>query len=271
VEVDLPALKGTAPGRDDIQRQPMPIIRYADEEIVVVDKPAGLTTMRHPEEVSEHGRRARRFLPPTLADLLPNLLAGRRGGSRPVIAVHRLDKDTSGLVVFARSPQAVRHLGSQLRAHAVDRTYQAVVRGRPPEGTIESWLIADRGDGRRGSSKQPGEGQHAVTHVRVIEDLGEYTFIECRLETGRTHQIRIHLGEAGAPLCGERTYDRPLHGKPVPDGSGMDRVALHAAVLGLEHPTTGEQMRWMALLPPDMQQLLAKLRRSKGREGGAQR
>jgi 23S rRNA pseudouridine1911/1915/1917 synthase len=239
----------------------MPIIRHADDTVVVVDKPAGLTTMRHPEEAAEFGRRARRFLPPTLADLLPDLLAGRRGGNRPVIAVHRLDRDTSGLVVFARTPEAARHLGRQLRAHTVDRLYQAIVRGQAHEGRIESWLIADRGDGRRGSTSTPGEGQRAITHVRVLQRLGPCTLVECRLETGRTHQLRIHLGEAGTPLCGERIYDRPVHGKPVPDDSGLQRVALHAAVLGFEHPATGKRLRWTSPLTADMRQLLDRLRR----------
>jgi 23S rRNA pseudouridine1911/1915/1917 synthase len=264
VEVELPELEtqhtGSQPHRG--QRHPQPIIRHADDEIVVVDKPAGLTTMRHPEEAAEFGRRAQRYLPPTLADLLPDLLAGRPGGGRPVIAVHRLDRDTSGLVVFARTPEAARHLGRQLRAHTVERVYQAIVRGKARDGRIESWLIADRGDGRRGSAPESGKGQHVVTHVRVVEPLGDYTLVECRLETGRTHQLRIHLGEAGTPLCGERVYDRPQHGKPAPDGSGMKRVALHAAVLGFEHPAPGQHMRWTAPLPADMRELLGRLRRT---------
>jgi 23S rRNA pseudouridine1911/1915/1917 synthase len=263
IDVELPDMESHPSGssRKEQHREPQPIVRYADEEIVVVDKPAGLTTMRHPEEAAEFGRRARRYLPPTLADMLPGLLARRHGDNRPVIAVHRLDKDTSGLVVFARTPAAARHLGRQLRAHTMDRVYQAIVRGRAREGRIESWLIADRGDGRRGSSSTSGEGQRAVSHVHVVEALGDYTLIECRLETGRTHQIRIHLGEAGTPLCGERIYDRPIHGKPAPDSSGIKRIALHAAVLRFEHPTTGAQVGWIAPLPADMRQLLERLRR----------
>jgi 23S rRNA pseudouridine1911/1915/1917 synthase len=240
----------------------VPVVRYADEHVVVVDKPAGLTTMRHPEEAAEFGARARRFLPPTLADRLPALLAGSGAGGRPVIAVHRLDKDTSGLVVLARTPQAARQLGQQFRAHSVDRLYLGVVRGRARPARIESWLVGDRGDGRRGSAPQAG-GQHAVTHVRVVEELGDYTLVECRLETGRTHQVRIHLGEAGTPLCGERVYDRPVHGRPLPDGSGAGRVALHAAVLGFEHPATGKRMRWTAPLPADMAGLVQRLRKGK--------
>jgi 23S rRNA pseudouridine1911/1915/1917 synthase len=135
------------------------------------------------------------------------------------------------------------------------------VRGRAKNARIETWLVRDRGDGRRGSSATPGEGQRAVTHVRVVEALGEYTLLECRLETGRTHQVRIHLGEAGTPLCGERIYDRPLHGKPLPDGSGISRIALHAALLGFEHPSTGERMRWTSKLPKDIAVLVERLRR----------
>jgi 23S rRNA pseudouridine1911/1915/1917 synthase len=255
VEVREPAAKRVRPaGREG----PQPVVRFADAHVVVVDKPAGLTTMRHPEEAAEFGARARRFLPPTLADLLPGLL----GGGRPrVVAVHRLDKDTSGLVVFARTPAAARHLGRQFREHTVDRSYLALVRGRAAPGTIESHLVRDRGDGRRGSSPQPGAGQRAVTHVRVVEDLGAYTLIECRLETGRTHQIRIHLGEAGTPLCGERVYDRPPHGQPLPDHSGARRVALHAATLGFVHPATGRPMKCMSPLPKDLQRLVDRLRK----------
>jgi 23S rRNA pseudouridine1911/1915/1917 synthase len=245
---------------------PPPVVRYADAEVVVVEKPAGLTTMRHAEEAAEFGQRARRYLPPTLADLLPTLLAkGKPGRQPPVRAVHRIDKETSGLVVFARTATAEGALGRQFRAHGIDRRYLALVRGRARPGRIESWLVRDRGDGRRGSAATPGEGQHAVTHVRVVEELGDYTFIECRLETGRTHQVRIHLGEAGTPLCGERVYDRPLHGKPLPDGSGAHRVMLHAASLGFDHPATSKRMQWTSPLPRAMADLLKRLRRQAAR------
>jgi 23S rRNA pseudouridine1911/1915/1917 synthase len=222
----------------------------------VADKPAGLTTMRHAQEAAEFGARARRFLPATLADLLPPLLPG----AGQVRAVHRLDKETSGLVVFARTAEAERHLGRQFRAHSSERVYLAVVRGQAKGGRIESNLVRDRGDGRRGSAAT-GQGQRAVTHVRVVEELGEYTLVECRLETGRTHQVRIHLGEAGTPLCGERVYDRPLHGRPLPDGSGATRPALHAAVLAFDHPVTGRRLRFSTPLPPDLDKLIRRLRR----------
>ena len=262
------------------------VIRYADAQVVVVEKPAGLTTMRHPDEAAEFGRRAQRFLPTTLADLLPRLLAMKERGkeskkphrfrgkppspSRPFApspsrfflrAVHRLDKDTSGLVVFARTSEAERELGRQFRAHSIERRYLAVVRGRPRPGKIDTWLVRDRGDGRRGSSTQPGAGQRAITHVRIVEDLGKFTLVECRLETGRTHQVRIHLGEVGTPICGERVYDRPLHGRPLPDVSHASRLALHAARLEFDHPTTGRRMVWTSPWPEDLARLLRQLRK----------
>jgi 23S rRNA pseudouridine1911/1915/1917 synthase len=243
-----------APGR--------PVIRHADAQVVVVDKPAGLTTVRHAEETAEFGKRARRYLPATLADVLPGLLAkGKRRRSARVRAIHRLDKETSGLVVFARTSEAERDLGRQMRAHGIERCYLALVRGRAKSGRIESSLVADRGDGRRGSAAGTREGKRAVTQVKVVESLGDYTLVECRLETGRTHQVRIHLGEQGTPLCGERIYDRPLHGRPLPDGSGAHRPMLHAASLGFRHPATAEPMIWTSPLPKDMAQLLARLRK----------
>ncbi len=275
--------RGKKPEQGKAEPFSRPVIRYADPQVVVVEKPAGLTTMRHLEEAAEFGRHARRFLPTTLLDLLPSLLArrdatqtrkrqrakdrSRRKPHSPFLsprfflrAVHRLDKDTSGLVVFARTPEAERHLGRQFRAHSIERRYLAVVRGRTRPEKIDTWLVGDRGDGRRGSSTQSGVGQRAITHVRIVEDLGDFTLIECRLETGRTHQVRIHLGEAGTPLCGERIYDRPLHGRPLPDASRAPRLALHAARLEFDHPTTDRRMMWTSPLPEDLARLVRRLR-----------
>jgi 23S rRNA pseudouridine1911/1915/1917 synthase len=242
---------------------PRPVIRHVDEQIVVVDKPAGLTTMRHAHEAAEFGTRGQRFLPATLANLLPGLLGG--GGKRRIIAVHRLDRDTSGLIVFARTAQAARHLGGQFRAHTVDRSYLAIVRGRAKNERIETRLVADRGDGRRGGATGgEGEGgQRAITHIRMLEDLRAFSLVECRLETGRTHQVRIHLGEQGTPICGERIYDRPLNGAPLPDHSGAKRLALHAASLTIEHPQTGKRLRWTSPLPPDLALVLKRLRQAR--------
>jgi 23S rRNA pseudouridine1911/1915/1917 synthase len=227
------------------------IIRHSDEHLLVVEKPPGLTTMRHSDEAAEFGSRGKKFLPKTLADYLPALL----NDGKPVIPVHRIDNETSGLLVFARTPEAAKHLGRQFRNHTIERTYLAIVRGQPTEGRIESWLVRDRGDGRRGSGAKE-QGRRAVTHVRVIKPLGSLSLIECRLETGRTHQIRIHLGEAGCPLAGDRVYDRPMHGKPLPDSSAAKRVLLHATSLGFEHPGTGKQVRWESEMPREMSEIV---------------
>lgn len=233
-------------------------IVYSDESLVVVNKPAGLTTMRHKEEAAEFGVRGKKFLPRTLAEMLPGLL-GAPG--RPLIAVHRIDRDTSGLVVFARTRAAAEGLTRQFRKHSVERRYLALTRGVPAGGRIESVLVRDRGDGRRGSKTGSPEGKRAVTHVKRLESFGGFALVECRLETGRTHQVRIHLGEAGAPLCGEKVYDRPINGKPLPDGSSATRPMLHAARLGFTHPENGEALSWEAPPPEDFSQLLARLRR----------
>jgi 23S rRNA pseudouridine1911/1915/1917 synthase len=230
------------------------VVTYSDKHLVVVDKPAGMTTMRHAEEAAEFGH-GKRFLPATLMDKLPPLLSEPKA---KLIAVHRIDRDTSGLVVFARTKAAAAHLMKQFRAHSVERKYLALVRGTPQPGKIESLLVRDRGDGRRGSGEG---GQRAVTHVAVLWTVRGFSLVECRLETGRTHQVRIHLGETGTPLCGETVYDRPPHGQPLPDGSGAARPMLHAAVLGFTHPATGERMRFEAEPHADfaaLQQALAK-------------
>jgi 23S rRNA pseudouridine1911/1915/1917 synthase len=258
------------------------VLRYLDEHIVVVEKPAGLNTVRHPAERDWSARR--KALSPTLEDLLPVRILERerdladrpqRNGPRRPVArsaggkkrplprlrvVHRLDKDTSGLVVFARTVEAERGLGRQFKAHTVIRRYLAVAEGRVRPGRIESWLVRDRGDKRRGSSKSEGQGKKAVTHVEVKEHLPGYTLVACRLETGRTHQIRIHLAESGHPLCGDPVYRIRPDGSVVPDRSGATRLALHAAELGFQHPVTGEQLHWTMPLPADLDDFLTRLR-----------
>lgn len=233
-------------------------IVYSDDAVVVVNKPAGLTTMRHQEEAAEFGERGKTFLPKTLADQLPALLGAP---TRPVIAVHRIDRDTSGLVVFARTRDAATSLTKQFRKHTVNRRYLALTRGTPSAGRIESVLVRDRGDGRRGSTRKtnPPDGKRAVTHMKILETFGSFALVECRLETGRTHQVRIHLGETGAPLCGETVYDRPVNGKPLPDGSGATRPMLHAARLGFIHPESGQAMEWETPPPEDFTRVLERL------------
>jgi len=248
---------------------------YVDEQIVVVDKPPGVTTLRHYEEKEWSDQRKQRQ--PTLDEFVDELLAGRTGKQPPsqrerriqkkasthVRAVHRLDRDTSGLIVFARTPEAEVDLIRQFKKHTVDRAYIAIAHGRVEEQTIESYFVRDRGDSLRGSTSDPTApgAERAVTHVRPLEHLPGYSVVECRLETGRTHQIRIHLSERGHRLCGERTYMRSVGGTPVEDQSGATRQALHAAVLGITHPTTGQRLQFVSPLPRDMVKLLERLRK----------
>jgi 23S rRNA pseudouridine1911/1915/1917 synthase len=239
------------------------VIRHLDEHVVVVEKPSGINTVRHPAERDwTEGRKA---LSPTLEDLIPPLLAAREGrsgkGSLPRLRiVHRLDKETSGLVVFARTVPAERGLGKQFHAHSVIRRYLAIVPGRVTAQRIATRLVRDRGDGRRGSTPLEGVGKEAITHVDVLERLPGYTLLSCRLETGRTHQIRIHLAELGHPVCGEKVYNHRPEGGVFEDRSGAPRLALHAAELGFVHPVTREKMHWEMPLPPDLQDFLGRLR-----------
>lgn len=245
-------------------------IRHLDKHLVVIEKPSGLSTVRHPAE--RYVSRRRKMLSPTVEDVLPGLIAQQEGhackGVLPRLrVVHRLDKETSGLLVFARTVAAERGLGLQFRHHTVTRRYLAVVAGYLPPQRIASRLVRDRGDGRRGSSNLPGVGKEAVTHVVVEERLAGYTILSCRLQTGRTHQIRIHLAERGHPICGEKVYIRAPGMPPEEDRSGAPRLALHAAELGFQHPVTGQPMHWTMPLPQDLARWLESLR---GRLGGAE-
>jgi 23S rRNA pseudouridine1911/1915/1917 synthase len=256
--VELLAVPGPLPRQQHAIR-----IRYLDQHVVVVEKPTGISTVRHPSERNWTARR--KALSPTLEDLVPPLIAReerrRRKGPLPRLrVVHRLDKETSGLVVFARSVAAERGLGKQFRAHTVTRRYLAVVPGSVAPQRIESSLARDRGDGRRGSTTNAALGKPAVTHIAVLETLPGYTLLSCRLETGRTHQIRIHLAESLHAVCGEKVYNRKPNGEVRPDNSGAPRLALHAAELGFDHPVTGEALHWSMPLPADLEAFLARLR-----------
>ena len=272
----LEAAAAAPPAATDVR------IVHLDDDVVVVDKPPGVTTTRHHEESSWPARR--RQIQPTLEELVPDAIGRhvaarsarargpRRGGAAardakrrrvpPVRAVHRIDRETSGLVVFARNVPAGRILAEQFRLHTTRRRYLALVVGRARAGTIESHLVRDRGDGRRGSADgDDGTGKVAITHVQPLEHLGDaYTLVECRLETGRTHQIRIHLSESGHPLCGERVYLHTRRGGPR-DESRAPRVMLHAAELGFVHPVTGRELVFESPLPRDIRDVLARLRK----------
>jgi 23S rRNA pseudouridine1911/1915/1917 synthase len=239
-------------------------IRHLDKHIVVVEKPSGISTVRHPLERDWPARR--KALTPTLEDLVPGLIAKKerrreKGKQTRLRVVHRLDKETSGLLVFARTAIAQRALGRQFHAHTVVRRYLAVVPGLVKPQRIATFLVRDRGDKRRGSTKLADVGKEAVTHIEVPEQLGQYAILSCRLETGRTHQIRIHLAELGHPVCGEKVYNRAPHEPPRPDASGAPRLALHAAELGFQHPVSGETLHWTMELPPDLERFISTLRR----------
>ncbi len=266
-------------------------IVHLDEHLVVVSKPAGMTTLRHPEERNWPARRKQ--LQPTLEEVLPKLLAqhlgqrvseakppqsrpkdrrrgrpGKEASQMPLVrAVHRLDRDTSGLLVFARTLAIEPKLVRLFSKHQIERAYAAVVQGRVAAQTRETWLVRDRGDGLRGSSplgKEAPDAQRAITHIQPLEVFAvggqTYSLIECRLETGRTHQIRIHLAELGHMLCGEKIYTHAVGEKPRPDASAAPRQALHAALLAFTHPITGKLLRFTDKLPADLVYWLSVLR-----------
>ncbi len=239
------------------------LIRHLDDHLVVVEKPSGISTVRHPAERDWNERR--KALTPTLDDLTAKLIAKREGrvrkGPLPRLrVVQRLDKETSGLVVFARSVAGERGLGEQFRAHTVIRRYLAIVSGFVPSQRIATRLVRDRGDGRRGSTTLPGVGKEAITHVEAMDRLPGYTLLACRLETGRTHQIRIHLAELGHPICGDKVYHRTAGGEELTDSSGAPRLALHAVELGFLHPQSHKPMHWEMPLPADLDRFLERLR-----------
>lgn len=243
------------------------VIRHLDDHVVVLEKPSGISSVRHPAELEWSEERKR--LEPTLHDLAQWAIAAKLNrsakGLPPLRIVHRLDKETSGLLVFARSVLAERELGRQFRQHTVVRRYLAVITGHVTPRTIRSTLIRDRGDGRRGSTRQPDiTGKDAITHIAVEERLPKHSVLSCKLETGRTHQIRIHLSEAGHPLVGERVYVRNFAGEPI----AAPRLMLHAAVLGFVHPSTGEDVLFEDPMPDDMARVWAKLSEGARTEGG---
>ncbi len=231
---------------DPARNEPLGLrLHFRDDHLLVVDKPPGLLSVPLPggeEDSALHG--AHRLC---------------RGPRRPKV-VHRLDRQTSGLLVFARSVKSARALRVALDAHEVRRTYRAVV-ASPPErdaGLVSSMFVADAGEGRRGSRRgtlrvrplrtpdpgpMPGRGKLAITRYEVVATGGGQTAVEVRLATGRTHQIRIHLAEIGCPVLGEWVYAQV---------DGAPRLALHAARLALRHPVTGDPLRFESKWPEDL-------------------
>jgi len=229
-------------------------VLYEDDDAVAVVKPAGLLT--HPTEAKELDTLLSRV----------SLWAKRRfgAGRRSYVAVvHRLDKETSGVLVFARSRRGLADLQAQLRNHTMDRRYVAVVEGNlfGDAGTFDQDLVEDRGDRRRGVARPGSTGTRAITEWRVLERFGVATLVEARLRTGRTHQIRVHFAHAGHPVVGDPVYRDPRR-PPFP--IAFPRQALHAGRLGWVTPA-GEKALVEAAPPADFTQLLGALRERRRR------
>jgi 23S rRNA pseudouridine1911/1915/1917 synthase len=230
-------------------------IVYADRDIVVVDKPAGLLSVE-----DEPGNKE------TLVEYTRTVLRRVDKGAidTGLGVVHRLDRDTSGVMVFGRTAEAQRVLAARFRTHDIDRIYLGIAHGEVDAARIETDLILDRGDGLRGSHGHfrratgalPTDARRAVTTVRPIEALRGATLVECRLETGRQHQIRIHLAERDHPLLGERVYIRDYAGPRIEAA----RVMLHARTLGFDHPRTGERVTFEREPPEDFNGMVKSLR-----------
>ncbi len=246
-EVDVPAPLAMANEAQDIALD----IIFEDDHLLVVDKPAGLVV--HPAAGNLDG---------TLVNALLHHCAGRLSGiggvARPGI-VHRIDKDTSGLLVVAKTDPAHEGLSRQFAAHSIDRRYDAIVAGLPPaSGTVDAPLARSPHD-RKKIAIQP-HGKRAVTHYTLVTPLRRGALVECRLETGRTHQVRVHMASIGHPLIGDPVYgrNRPEH-RDVLQRLEFRRQALHAARLGFIHPVTSATMAFETKMPHDMYDLLTAL------------
>jgi 23S rRNA pseudouridine1911/1915/1917 synthase len=238
-------------------------ILYVDADVVVVNKPTGLMSVPYEDEKDTLVDRTRIALSRAARGAHPGSKAARAQPTELGV-VQRLDKDTSGVLVFARNLEAKRGLQGQFRVHSIDRRYFAIVHGELRAMTIETDLIRDRGDGLKGSfghfrrprGPLPADAQHSITHVRPLEALKGATLIECKLETGRQHQIRIHVSERGHPIVGEQVYIRDYERPRI----AAERPMLHAHVLGFEHPRTGKPLSFSIDPPQDFQSMLESLR-----------
>ena len=230
-------------------------IAYEDEFLIVVDKPAGLVV--HPAAGNLDGT-----LVNALLHHCRGQLSGIGGVARPGI-VHRIDKDTSGLLVVAKTDAAHEGLAAQFADHSIERAYLAIVGGLPTpvSGTIRGAIARSSHDRKKMALVEDGRGKHAVTHYKLLERLDSAALVECQLETGRTHQVRVHMASIGHPLLGDPVYGRtPSRLRPLLNQLHFHRQALHAAVLGFIHPVTGAAIRLESTLPADMAELLVELR-----------
>lgn len=231
----------------DVQPENIPLdIIYEDEDVVVVNKARGMVV--HPAAGNYSG---------TLVNALLyhcKNLSGINGVIRPGI-VHRLDKDTSGIMICAKNDAAHVSLSEQIQSKTAQRTYMAVVRGniKTDSGVIETQIARDKNDRKKMSVVKDG-GRNAVTEYKVLERFGKYTIVKCKLKTGRTHQIRVHMEYLGYPLVGDPKYS------PMKTPFGINGQALHSWTLSFVHPRTGEDMFFEAPLPEDMKKIVTRLR-----------
>jgi 23S rRNA pseudouridine1911/1915/1917 synthase len=241
------------PAHNEPQDIPLRIV-FADEHLLVVDKPAGLVV--HPAAGNRDGT-----LVNALLHHCGDSLSGIGGVARPGI-VHRIDKDTSGLLVVAKTDVAHEGLARQFAAHSVGRRYLAIVSGVPTAagGTVDAPLARSSANRKKIAIVKEGRGKRAVSHWRRLEILREAALVECRLETGRTHQVRVHMASIGHPLIGDPVYGRAgkTHGKLLRE-LGFHRQALHAAELGFIHPVTKRRLSFSSPMPADMQELKSAL------------
>lgn len=246
--VDVPA---PTPAQNVAQDIALDIV-FEDEHLIVIDKPAGLVV--HPAAGNPDGT-----LVNALLHHCGGSLSGIGGVARPGI-VHRIDKDTSGLMVAAKTDRAHEGLARQFKDHSIDRRYKAIVAGRPmpPSGTVDAPLA--RSSANRKKIAIVASGKRAVTHYTTLRPLRDATLIECRLETGRTHQVRVHMTSIGHPLLGDPVYGRmKMVHRPILETLGFHRQALHAAHLGFIHPVESVALAFDSEMPGDIQELFDTL------------
>ena len=238
---------------NEAQDIPLRVI-FEDDHLLIVDKPAGLVV--HPAAGNRDGT-----LVNALLHHCRGSLSGIGGVARPGI-VHRIDKDTSGLLVVAKTDVAHEGLAKQFAAHSIDRRYLAIVNGVPTikEGIVDAPLARSSANRKKIAIVEEGRGKRAVTHWSRISSLRNAGLVECRLETGRTHQVRVHMASIGHPLLGDPVYGRAGkdHRKLLHE-LGFHRQALHAAELGFVHPVTKQKLSFSSAMPLDMQELFKAL------------
>ena len=229
-------------------------IVFEDEHLLVVDKPAGMVV--HPAAGN-----ADRTLVNALLHHCAGRLSGIGGMARPGI-VHRIDKDTSGLLVVAKTDRAHEGLAAQFAKHSIHRAYLAIVAGRPnpASGSVDAPLARSAANRKKMAVVSESRGKRAVTHYKTLKPLKDAALVECRLETGRTHQVRVHMASIGHPLLGDPVYGRvrPAH-REVLKALGFHRQALHAAELGFVHPVSKENLSFKSPVPSDIQELFGAL------------